>query len=250
MDAELLQKVGLTRGESAAYLSLLELGESTAGVIAKKSGVSSSKVYEILERLYAKGLAGKVSKSGRMHFSASDPEVLRQIMKNRTKEIEQQERSLESVLPSLVLLQQKTKQKREAMVYEGYDAVRSYYYKTLDAVDRERMVFGARSGYPVSKSAQYFFRNYHKQRVRKGRRLRIIFNRDLRNSQFARDYEAMRLTKVRYLPQVTFSSVGIEGDSVDILIWTKETVVLFVLKSREVAGTFRGYFETLWGRAK
>jgi hypothetical protein len=34
-----------------------------------------------------------------------------------------------------------------------------------------------------------------------------------------------------------------------MLIWTKETAILFVIKSREVAKTFRDYFEVLWKTA-
>jgi len=104
MDDEALQKLGLTKGESAVYLALLELGESTAGVIAKKAGVSSSKVYEILERLMAKGLAGRVSKSGRMLFSASDPKALERMVAEKKKELDEQEKALISMLPSLMIL--------------------------------------------------------------------------------------------------------------------------------------------------
>jgi len=250
MESELLERIGLTRGESKVYLALIESGGSTAGRIAKNAGVSQSKIYEILERLCRMGLSSKSRHAGRMFFSPVEPKVLQQIIAEKKKELNEQEKALDSMLPSLVLMQQRNKPKHEAMVLEGYNAVKSYYYKTLDEAAGERLVFGARTGYPVSKSAQYFFRNYHRQRIRKGRKLRIIFNSDLRGSGFARDYGAMKLTMVRYLHQVTLSSVGIEGDSVDMLIWSKETVVLFVVKSREVASTFRGYFETLWKSAK
>ena len=55
--------------------------------------------------------------------------------------------------------------------------------------------------------------------------------------------------RVRYLPQVTLSSIGIQQDMVDMLVLTKETQLAFVIKSREVARTFREYFNVLWGMA-
>lgn len=250
MEAKELEKIGLTMGASKSYLALLESGGSTAGRIARTAGVSQSKSYEILEKLCRMGLASKSTKSGMMFFSPADPKTLETLLESKEKELKAQKESLDFIMPSLLLTAKSKKRQHEATAFEGYKAVKAYYYKTLDESEGERLVFGARTGHPVSKSAQYFFRNYHKQRIRKGRQLRIILNSDLRGGSFAKDYGKMALTKVRYLPQVTLSSVGIEGDSVDILVWTKEIAVLFLLRSREVAKTFREYFKTLWQSAK
>ena len=56
MDERLLQDIGLTNGESKVYLALLNLGETKTGELAKKSQVSSSKIYKILDRLEKKGI--------------------------------------------------------------------------------------------------------------------------------------------------------------------------------------------------
>ncbi|RMD45562.1 TrmB family transcriptional regulator, partial [Candidatus Pacearchaeota archaeon] len=56
MHEALLKEIGLTNGETKVYLSLIKIGESTVGPIAKKSGVSLSKIYEILNNLIKKGL--------------------------------------------------------------------------------------------------------------------------------------------------------------------------------------------------
>lgn len=242
----LLERIGLTRGESLAYSALLESGESTAGRIARKAGVSQSKIYDIMERLCSMGLAARLVKSGRLVFVPSEPGALRKLLEEKRSELERQSAGLDRLMPRLEMLNASKSPKNQAMVYEGYQAVRSYFYKTLEGEPSERLVFGARTGYPVSRSAQWFFRNYHRQRMRKGGRLRIILNSDLREGRAAKYYEGMRLARVRYLPQVTFSSMGIEGGAVDMLVWSRETVVLFVIKSREVARTFRGYFELLW----
>ena len=56
MTVEKLQGIGLTDGESKVYVALLQLQTATKSAIVKESSVSSSKVYEILDRLLAKGL--------------------------------------------------------------------------------------------------------------------------------------------------------------------------------------------------
>ena len=60
MDKKLLESIGMTSGEVSVYLALLDLGISSTGNIIKKSNVSSSKVYLILERLLQKGLISQV----------------------------------------------------------------------------------------------------------------------------------------------------------------------------------------------
>ena len=53
---EILRKYGLNKYESQTYFSLLLLGESDAGTLARKSGVPQSKIYGALESLSGKGL--------------------------------------------------------------------------------------------------------------------------------------------------------------------------------------------------
>ena len=53
-----------------------------------------------------------------------------------------------------------------------------------------------------------------------------------------------------YLSQITLSSIAIQRDLVDMLVWTKEAQLVFVIKSREVARTFREYFGVLWRMAR
>ena len=53
---KILEDVGFTEGESKIYLALLELGESKVGPLIKSSGISRSKVYDILDRLIAKSV--------------------------------------------------------------------------------------------------------------------------------------------------------------------------------------------------
>lgn len=57
MTVELLQRVGLNKYESEAYVALLSEGPLTGYELGKRSSVPLSKSYEILERLSRRGLA-------------------------------------------------------------------------------------------------------------------------------------------------------------------------------------------------
>ena len=58
-----LVNLGLTEGEAKVYTALLGTGSSTVGPIVKASGVASSNIYDILERLIEKGLVSFIIKS-------------------------------------------------------------------------------------------------------------------------------------------------------------------------------------------
>ena len=69
---ELLEGIGLSKGEVKTYFALLELGPSTTGEIINKASVSRSKVYEMLDRLMKRGLASYVIKEN-IKYSTTSP---------------------------------------------------------------------------------------------------------------------------------------------------------------------------------
>jgi len=62
MYEKILEGIGLTKGEVKVYLTLLKTGETTTGKIIDNSGLSSGKIYEILEKLIKKGLVAYIIK--------------------------------------------------------------------------------------------------------------------------------------------------------------------------------------------
>ena len=82
-----LQGLGLTEGESKAYVSMLSLGSSTVGPIAKKSGISYSKIYEVLQRLMEKGVVSFIIKEKTKYFQAIHPSMLHKFLDLQEAEI-------------------------------------------------------------------------------------------------------------------------------------------------------------------
>ncbi|MFA6398795.1 MAG: helix-turn-helix domain-containing protein, partial [archaeon] len=73
MNSALLEKIGLSKGEIKVFLALNRLGESTVGKIVSESEVSKSKVYDILEKLIRKGLAGYIVREDTKYFFVNNP---------------------------------------------------------------------------------------------------------------------------------------------------------------------------------
>src|SRR3989344_7655569 len=98
MNIEILRKIGLTDNEISVYLALLEIGSSTTGEIIKKSGLHSSRVYECLEKLQAKGLVSYVIKANRKHFEATNPKRLADYLEDKQKQIEDEKEEVQKII--------------------------------------------------------------------------------------------------------------------------------------------------------
>ena len=96
-----LSEMGLTKGEIDVYLALLELGNSTTGSITKNAGISSSKVYEVLQRLISKGLASYVIERGVKHYSATPTERLIDFLEEKKEKISKGQNALKRLIPNL-----------------------------------------------------------------------------------------------------------------------------------------------------
>ncbi len=241
MAKKALLDIGLTAVEADVYLSLLEIGSTTAGAIVKKTGLHRATVYTVIQRLIEQGLVHYVMKVNHRFFQATDPDKFLDVIREK-------EESVKKALPKLRLLKELGAEKQHAAVYEGSEGVKSVY----DMMARElksgdvHMCFGA----PAGRSQMWieYFDSFSTVLNKKGVSEKIIFNEDAVESIAQckkRGYD------VRVLPKeyLTPTSVDIFGNKTAFVIWTRKPVG-FVVDSKEFAGSFRNYFELLWGIAR
>src|SRR5210317_1793148 len=116
MDTRILEDIGLTNAEIKVYISLLELGTSTAGPIIEKSGLQSSVVHMTLNRLLNKGFISFIKEGQRNHYQANNPQHISHYIDNKKKEFEE-------LLPQLLLKQELAKQKSEVTTFKGIKGI-------------------------------------------------------------------------------------------------------------------------------
>jgi len=226
---EILQKLGLTDNEARVYLALLELGPSLAGQISRKTGVHRRNIYDITERLIEKGLIGYIVKNNRRLFEAANPERLKEILKEKQRE-------LEEALPNLTLLYQKTKEKQETNFYKGIEGLKTIFQEQVTGKSKEILILGASSS--AFEVLPFYFKWYDKDRVKKKIKARIIASNKL---------PKIPLSEIRYLPQKYSNplAINIYGDKVAIILWKKPPLTI-VIKEQEIADSYRKYFELMW----
>lgn len=249
MDETLLLQAGLTEGEIKVYLALLDLGESKTGPIIKKSRISSSKVYDILNKLIEKGLVSSVTKENIKYFNSADPKRILDYVRAKEKILAEKRGELEKIIPQLALRKQVNENAPYATVFEGIKGIKTAYTQMLNELKKgeEIQVLGARGGTPLE-MYQAFFREWHNLRVKKGIKAKMMFNLEARET-YDRDREANALTEVKYLPEEASSpgTINMYEDYILISILT-ENPVLIKIQNKIMTNSFKEYFRILWNQ--
>ncbi len=249
MNVSELKRIGLTGGEVKIYGALLEFGESTRTELAKRSGISSSKVYEVANHLADKGVISMVRKNGVLHFGAANPDRLNVFLEQKEQELRNERELVTALLPTLHMKYLKTSGEADVEVFygwEGMDTAFNDLVKALGPKDHSE-VFGASKGYD-SRQADIFFSQYHQKKRKKGFGTRIIFNDDMRGNQARTSIFREAPNQCRFLHQNTYAEINTYANIVLFVMLLRKPIVIRI-RSEEAANSFRSYFETLWKQA-
>jgi len=251
MEISELKKIGLTDGEVKCYDALLELGETTRARLVKKSGVSASKIYDVISRLSEKGLVSSVKKQGRLHFSAADPARLQDYLEQKNVEIARERKLVAAMMPSLSARYEKTDEETDIEVFYGWEGLKTVFLSLENSMSKgdESLVFGASVG-KNPEQADMFFRQHQRRVEKRGYGVRIIFNDDMRaRKERYQYYVRHKRHKIRFLHSHTFTELYIYKKSVLFLMLLGKPIAINV-KNLEVVDSFRKFFETMWKEAK
>lgn len=245
MAEDVLKKIGLTEGEVKVYRALLSLGESTVGGLGKSSGVSKSKLYDVLDRLISKGLVGSITCDGVRHFSANDPKMILDYLSKKQLELSRTIKDAEEALPEFEKSRNSYSPARIADVFQGYRGIKAIREELLSSMKQgdELLVLGAPR--IANEKWESWFLTFHRKREDSGISLRIIYNRN------ARDYGVKRkrfkLTKVKYLPSDLLSPnwIDVFNTAVLFVILLEEPIAL-VVRDKSLVESFKAYFELMW----
>lgn len=231
-----LQQLGLSKNESKIYLALVENGSLLAGAISRKTGIHRRSVYDSVERLIEKGLVSYILKNNKKYFEAVNPTKLLSLLDEKRNIISE-------LLPVLESQFNSKKEKQETLFFRGKQALKSIFEDQLKE-GKEIFILGASANaYDVLK---YYFKFYDLQRQRRGINAKIIFDFSARGK-----IKKIPNAEIRYLPK-DFSSpaaTNIYGDKVAIILWSENPIAILI-HQKEIADSYRNYFNLLWKSAR
>lgn len=243
-----LREIGLTDGEIRVYLGLLETGSTTTGKITKKSKISGSKVYEVLDRLISKGLASSVTKNGVKYFEATSPERILDYLDEKKDQIEEERVIIQKIIPELIL-KQKSTIKSNVKVFTGFEGLKTANEDIISSLKKgEEWLSMGLTEQP--KVWEIYFNKRQKVRAEKG-----IKHRHLLNEKYKSLYQQRKKlphTKFKFLSKGIEmpTSIEIYKNKVLILILLQEDPMAIMIEGEAVSNSFRNYFNVLWKTAK
>lgn len=246
MNTRILEEIGLTDSEIKVYLALLELGSSKKGAIVKKAGITSSKIYEVTDKLIEKGLASYVMKDNVKYFNAAPPSRIKNYLKEKESKIKEQEEDFDKILPTLELKQKLAEKETDAEVYRGWKGLQTVYNDLLDSLKPgdEFYIFGASRGIDAKK-VKTFYSRFNEKVIKNKIKAHIIFNENARGNI----PNAERAGKVRYLNQTTPSEIVIYKNKTAVVLLEKDPLTILI-RGESVAKSFKAYFDVMWIAAK
>lgn len=243
-----LKKIGLTGGEIKIYLALLELGSTTTGELIKKSGISGSKTYEVLERLIKKGLVSSIIKNNVKYFESARPERILDYLNEKNMQIDEEKREIKKIIPQLIL-RQKEAVKSEAKIYSGWEGMKTANEDIINSLKKgEEWLSMGLTEQP--ESWEIYFNKKHIERAKKG-----IIHKAIINEKYKKLYkERGRLphTEYRFFPKELEmpTSVEIYSDKIAIFILSQESPLVILIENKKIAESYKNHFEILWEKAR
>lgn len=242
----MLEQIGLSKGESKVYLALLRLGSTTTGPITDESGVSRSKIYNILGRLMAKGMVSYILKQRTKYYQAAEPSRLTEYMDRKEENLKAQRKKVQELIPRLESEYENAVRTKEAQIYFGFRGIRAAHEHLYSRLKKGDDVFFL--GVPSFQPEKYhqYWKKDHLRRMEAGIRIRILYNRGANRSEL-KNRNGFDGSEARYLPIDVETPSWIMGykDTTIIGLQTGAEMAIEIL-NQEIADSFRRYFDAFW----
>ena len=251
METKALQNIGLTDGEIRVYLALIKLGPSTTGPITDKSGVSSSKIYHLLEKLLQKGIISYIIKEKTRYYQAEDPIKIRDYVNQKEKDFQEQKKEIDKLIPELQIQQQVEKTRNETQVYKGFKGIQTIINKAYSKLKSGETFYDIGiPSFQEEKYHQYWQEEDHPRRIKLGIKVKMLFNIDT-PKKILKNRNSYWGSEARYmpLPVETPSWILVYKDVSAIILQGDEPLAIEIT-NQKIANSFREYFEAFWKLSK
>jgi len=236
---ETLKEIGLGHNESKIYLTLIKLGPSMAGKIAKESNIDRSACYDSLKALLKKGLVSYSIEANRKKFAASNPQRLKEYLKEK-------EDLVETILPNLSKMFKSKEEKSQVNMFKGLKGIKTVFEDILhSAKNSENLVIDSSGKF--GEKMPYYLPHFAKGLEKNKIKVRHIVRRDK-----AEELHPSKTTELRFFPKIVGEqtiTTNIYADKVSFILWT-DVPEAVIIRNRAAAEAYRSYFEILWKSAK
>lgn len=237
-----LRDFGLSDNEVKIYLALLRADKIGATELARQTGFARPYVYDILQRLQEKGVAGTVVHNQKRCFTAISPQQLIELGKQRLE-------ALQKISEQLEKIRVQPTQDVHVELQTGKFVFRTLLNDILINLKKgdEALFYGIDDDFLIQTDPLIKPRldQYLAKIVRTGITERLIAKEGNKILSQA------KTTTYRFLPEESIGNLSFVtyADRLAIFIWGEPYYLIFI-KNKNVAQSYRKQFDMLWEKAK
>jgi len=237
----LVADMGFSDKKAQIYISLLELGEVTASLIAKSAGIKRTTVYNILPELLQEGLINKYKSAKKTLFFIEDTRGL-------VARLEERKSGILEIIPELDKLQLTKTVRPRIVQYEGSDGIIQLYRDVIDSIQPgEELLSIVGANYANEIMPYHVIEHYSAMRLKKRIPHRIIgTDNDFIKEFKEKDKDELRETRI--LPEgneLIGSDIRIFGNKVALLSF-KDGFIGTIIDSDDLYKLNKIMFERVW----
>jgi len=241
MDTSILEDIGLTGSEINVFLTLLEIGSSTAGKVVEKSRLQNAVVHRAFHSLAEKGLITYVFEGKIKHYQTIEPKLLLSFL-------DEKRAKLEKILPELEAKKSLQKEKPKATMFQGIRGVKALLNLMLETdAQRYYSYGGPQKAHDLL--GDFFWKNFHKKRIQKKITAKLLFHSSLKH--WAKELNKYQITKVSVTDKdfEELTETVICGNRVGIIIYLDKPFG-FLIEEELASRSYKKFFELLWKMGK
>jgi len=249
MNLKQLKEIGFTEGEIKVYKALIQLKKSTISRIIDYSGVSSSKVYSILDKLVHKGLVNYILVNNIKEFHLANPENLLDYIKKEKENLSKVEDNVEDLMDEINKFVASNIQE-SAHIYKGIKGVKSAHMRLVNELKKgeEYVFFSVEKKVLEKESIRLMYKSIHKRRDEIGAVSRGIALPELRKV-FEKHLPSRKKYQIRYHDLTLNQGITIGKNRIIIETAHPEPFAVEII-SPQTAKSYRSFFEKVWKMAK
>src|SRR3989344_6897857 len=240
---EILEEVGLNKKEAIVYLSLLNLGESTASRVSEISDINRITTYVILKSLKEKGFCSVYDKNKIQYFKPIKPEQILGLLEEKKEKIL-------AILPLLKKKENLIEDKPELSIFEGKKGITAMLDLILKDAENKKEVFAYGNITITEKLIEYQSLFWRKTRLEKGIKISAVLD-SLENFEPKKEEKWRQLSHTRVLRDISKinSYVLITSNLVGYMSFKGELIGILI-KNKDIAEKEKFNFDLLWEKAK
>jgi sugar-specific transcriptional regulator TrmB len=246
---KVLKSLNLSEKEVGVYLSALRLGSAKISTIAKRSGMSRSTTYNLLQGLFKKGFMKRTDKASVQYFSPVSPDELIALLENKREALDNKIETVKAYLPQLQAVFSPHEQMPKVSFFEGVNGIKHIYEDVIKKGDKE--TFAALSlDNAAPEIKRWMMKTFTPRKVKKN-----IFSKVLVSSKNTKPYEKLNKKHLRRSLVVSNKKYPFEveidvydGNKTAFISYDESEMMGVIIESPKIANTLKSLFSCIWDK--